>query len=173
MTEHTNRLIRAAKAAADLFRQGDTPDQHEIRELVRAVDGYHEKAGEHKNHTESGSIPGCIMCAVRTLTEGTPRIWTPGTPGQIVAGAVLTLGHTENRFKPTEPFIHVDLWQGGTSRIRVIAYGLHLHNGLRQARPAVGDRLEIRFDGIKSIPSGRLEGRTYREFTVTVTRGHH
>ena len=125
---------------------------------------------EHTNHTESGSVPGCIMCAVRTLTEGTPRVWTPGTPGQSVNGAVLAHGTTDTNFSPVP---YVDLWLGGTARIRVILFGFSLQQGVKDAQAQIGDRLEIRFNGMKMVESVRLPSRPYRDFSVGVTRGHH
>lgn len=115
------------------------------------------------------------MCAVRELTEGTPRIWTPSIAGQKVAGAVLAVGKTVSTFQSLIPY--VDLWQGGTNRIRVIGYGAKLSSGIESARPRVGDTLEIIFMGMGTVPAnplaGRRESRRYRDFSITVTRGHH
>jgi len=132
------------------------------------------------NPTSTGHDPAtqtagpCPLCIYRELSEGTPKIWTPGTAGQTVAGAVLSIGLTETPYKAVP---HVDLWLGRTERIRVIAYGATLQRGLREARPQVGDRLTVRFNGLATLPpnplAGRREPRQYRDFTVSVTRGHH
>lgn len=165
------RLIEAALTAADLFRDGDTPDNHEIRELVRAADEYKADVMSH-----GGNHAYCLMCVVRQLTEGTPKFWTPNTPGQKVAGVVLAVGKTAvPRFQFEVPY--VDLWQGGSNRIRVVGYGTKLANGIESARPLVGDILEATFNGMSILPpnprAGRRNEMTYQDFTVTVKRGHH
>lgn len=133
---------------------------------------------EHTNHP--GSVPGCVICAVRELTEGTPKIWTPNIAGQRVSGAVLAYGTTPTRFNTTIPF--VDLLLSGfrpadapaLERVRVLGYGARLSTGLEAASPQTGDILTITFEGMKTARfRGHDEIRQYRDFTVEVRRGHH
>lgn len=161
MTTTIHDLIEAAKAAADLFRDGDTPDQHEIRNLVRAVDAHQDRTA-HED--------GCLMCAVRALTEGDPAAsWVPGA-GATISGVVLRKGELTTEFGQV-PF--VDLWTGGTGRVRVAAYPSTLRRSIEAAAPRIGDRLQVWFDGERFIePPHPKAGRTYKAFSVNVQRGH-
>lgn len=163
----TGELIQAALAAAELFREGDTPDQPEIRGLVRAADAYRPEVP----HTADG----CLMCAVRELTEGTPQAWVPDTDGQQISGTVLKVGTVEHPFggygQERAPF--VDLWLGGTDRIRVIGYSAMLGKALLDTQAQVGDRMSVIYVGKDVVSGGRRAGKPYSVFTATVTRGHH
>lgn len=120
-------------------------------------------------------VDGCLMCAVRALTEGTPEIWNPTVEGETAGGVILRTGMAVHPFSSHEsdraPF--VDLWTGGMGRIRVVGYSGHLRAGIQAAEGKVGDVMSIRFDGTGIVVKGQHEGRPYRKFTVTVTRGHH
>lgn len=113
----------------------------------------------------------CLMCAVRALTEGAPnQIWTPTDPGSTVSGVVLRQGEVTTNLGS---FPFVDLWQGGTSRIRVMAYGARLRHALSGAAAQIGDRLQIWFDGEQEIPGKSGSGpRVYKAYSVNVHRGH-
>jgi hypothetical protein len=114
---------------------------------------------------------GCLMCAVRALTEGDPAAtWTPEREGATISGVVLRMGELPTNFGMI-PF--VDLWLGGTSRVRVKAYGAQLRDAIKSSAPLVGDRLSVWFDGERTIPAnGRHRELTYRSFSVNVQRGH-
>lgn len=161
----TTDLIGAALEAADLFRAGDTPDQPEIRWLVRAADQY--KASGHEPD-------GCPVCIVRALTEGEPREWWPNEPAT-VKGVVLWTGTVPSRFAMlgSDVVPVVDLWLGGTDRVRVVAYGATLGEAIRRAAPTVGDTLTVAYTGRGTIQSGKFMGRAYRMHTVEIQRGHH
>lgn len=160
----TKRLIDAALAAADLFRDGDTPDRHEIRELVRAAD-------EMAEHDKTNHEATCLMCAVRALTEGDPATtWRPELAGESVSGIVLRKGTVATDFGQV-PF--VDLWLGGHSRVRVMAFSGSLRHALDGVAAQIGDRLQVWYDGKREIPEGRFAGvREMRTFTANVQRGH-
>lgn len=111
------------------------------------------------------------MCAVRALTEGDPAVtWMPETPGDSISGVVLRQGTLATDFGPV-PF--VDLWLGGTGRVRVKAFNLDLQGALARAEIQVGDTPSIRFDEETThLEKGRMVSRPYRRFTVHVQRGH-
>jgi hypothetical protein len=116
---------------------------------------------------------GCLMCAVRALTEGEPTTWWPNEPAS-VKGVVLKIGRTPSRFAfAGETVQFVDLWLGGTTRVRVVAYGVTLDTALTKAAPTVGDTLTVDYVGQFTIESGKHRGKPFRKHTVTVERGHH
>lgn len=115
------------------------------------------------------------MCAVRALTEGEPAVkWQPEI-GQAISGIVLRVGHVPNPFGRTqdEPALFVDLWTGGTGRVRVIAYAGGLDLALRRAAALVGDRLTLTRVEDGKITKGLYSGRMYKQFTAECQRGHH
>lgn len=115
----------------------------------------------------------CLMCAVRALTEGDPAVsWNPVTAGATISGVVLRQGEVAAQLFGKIPF--VDLWLGGTGRIRVMAYATLLRHALDRAAAQIGDRLQICFDGESAInrPGHPTHGRPYKRFTVNVQRGH-
>lgn len=114
---------------------------------------------------------GCLMCAVRALTEGDPAAtWNPTQTGQTISGVVLRMGELATDFGRV-PF--VDLWQGGTGRVRVKAYGSQLRHAIDGAAPQIGDRLQVWFDGEREYqPKGGRGPLTYKAFSANVQRGH-
>lgn len=121
-----------------------------------------EIAGHHEDN--------CLMCAVRALTEGDPAAnWAPTEPGATISGVVLRQGMLATDFGPV-PF--VDLWQGGTGRVRVRAYGSGLRHALDGAAAQIGDRLQVWYDGEKILEKGRFAGKPYKAFSANVQRGH-
>lgn len=122
--------------------------------------------------TETHTPDGCLMCAVRALTEGEPKTWWPEETPASVQGVVLRLGTV------AQPFLgrlvpYADLWLGGTDRVRVTAMGAHLESQFTAAAPQVGDVMTVIYEGKHNITGGKYDGRQYRRFAVTVTRGHH
>jgi hypothetical protein len=114
----------------------------------------------------------CLMCAVRALTEGAPAAtWAPREPGQTISGVVLRQGEVETDFD-MGPVPFVDLWQGGTGRVRVVAYAATLRLALSQAGAQVGDRLQLRYDRDRTVEKGVMAGRTVKVFIAEVQRGH-
>lgn len=110
------------------------------------------------------------MCAVRALTEGDPyATWDPKTPGDTVSGVVLRQG-TLTTDSGQVPF--VDLWQGGTGRVRIKAYGVLLRHALDSVAAVIGDRLQVWYDGEAEIEHGRFKGRTAKTYSANVQRGH-
>jgi hypothetical protein len=123
--------------------------------------------------TEQHTPDGCLMCAVRALTEGEPKAWWPNEPAS-VKGVVLKRGEVPSQFSiygGTVPF--VDLWLGGTERVRVMAYGAILGGAIQKADPAVGDTLTVVYEGQGTIEHGKHAGKPFRRHSVTVERGHH
>jgi hypothetical protein len=110
------------------------------------------------------------MCAVRALTEGVPNmIWNPQNDGDTVFGVVLRQGTLSTEYGPV-PF--VDLWRGGHDRVRILAYGSQLRHVLDGAAAQIGDRLQVWYDGERSIIRGAVRGRAYKMFRANVQRGH-
>lgn len=111
------------------------------------------------------------MCAVRALTEGVPAVtWTPEQPGQTISGVVLRMGTFEHDLAGTVPF--VDLWMGDTGRVRVNAFPAMLRDVLRRSEVKLGDTLTVRFEGSRTIETGRFAGRPFKTFSAEVRRGH-
>jgi hypothetical protein len=118
------------------------------------------------------TVPDCLMCAVRQLTEGVPEeTWNPNTELATISGVVLRTGEYPNQFGSVIPF--VDLWIGGFRRVRVIGSGMVLARALLEQVPKVGDRMRVSYLGHKTIQHGRHAGQEYRNFSVMVERGHH
>jgi hypothetical protein len=115
---------------------------------------------------------GCLLCAVRALTEGEPRTWWPEETGASVQGIVLRLGTVPQPILG-RPVPFVDLWLGGTDRVRVVCLGAHLERQIEMASPQVGDALTVIYEGKHDITSGKHRGLQYRKFAATVKRGHH
>ena len=112
------------------------------------------------------------MCAVRALTEGDPAVsWNPTVAGATISGVVLRQGTVSTDFGPV-PF--VDLWTGGTGRVRVRAFSATLRHTLDGAAAQIGDRLQLWFDGERTIdrPGRPTHGKTYKAFSANVQRGH-
>jgi hypothetical protein len=121
--------------------------------------------------TEQHDHPdNCLMCAVRALTEGDPAAsWRPTEPGATISGVVLRQGEVATNLGMVP---YVDLWQGGTGRVRVMAYSGTLRHALSQAAAQIGDRLQVWFDGERHVESGRRAGLPYKAFSANVQRGH-
>jgi hypothetical protein len=116
---------------------------------------------------------GCLLCAVRALTEGQPEAWQPTTLGDQVQGVVLKTGTQPSDFGRDGSVRFVDLYSGVSSRIRVWAYSSVLAREIERAEVQVGDVLTVTYAGLGIAPTGRFAGREYKKFTVSVTRGHH
>lgn len=125
------------------------------------------------NHDHTGQAT-CPVCIVRVLTEGEPTTWWPNEPAS-VKGVVLKIGTVPNRFSMIagDTLPYVDLWLGGTDRVRISAIGTMLGEAMRRAAPTVGDMLTVTYTGQGTIERGKYAGRAYRAHTVEITRGHH
>jgi len=118
---------------------------------------------------------GCLMCTVRALTEGEPAAkWKGRAPGDEISGVLLKMGVEPHTFGRDGRMVFVDLWMGGTGRVRVWAGPATLENALTTAAPIVGDRVTIRFvrEGQIRKP-GPFHGKPFRIYEVDVNRGHH
>jgi hypothetical protein len=115
----------------------------------------------------------CLMCAVRALTEGDPAAtWgqTDLEPGATISGVVLRAGEKVVMFSKVP---YVDLWMGGTGRVRVMPFGASFRHALTGSAAQIGDRLTVRFEGTHDLPAaGSRAATTYKAFSVTVQRGH-
>lgn len=113
---------------------------------------------------------GCLLCAVRAMTEGVPPVWWPDEP-ETITGVILRKGSKTDDFFGSIGFI--DLWLGGGERRR-----LNLVRGLNRVvgdtEPQIGDTLTVNFEGIKRVelPS-RFAGHQYRVHSASIVRGHH
>lgn len=117
---------------------------------------------------------GCLMCAVRALTEGRPKDWVMTNtlePGQAITGVVLRQGQQPSHYEPQVPY--VDLWLGGPERVRVAGHGLSLREALLAAETQVGDTVTVTFEGESEIQTGKFKGHMFKRYTVGVRRGHH
>lgn len=118
---------------------------------------------------------GCLVCAVRALTMGTPKNWGLGKDnlevGASVTGVVMRRGEQPSHFESRVPY--VDLWLGGVERVRVAGHGTSLRTALECAEAEVGDTLTVRYEGEVEILSGRMKGSLLRKFSAEVRRGHH
>jgi hypothetical protein len=127
---------------------------------------------EKHDATEQDHEAGCLMCAVRALTEGDPAAtWNPEREGATISGVVLRQGEVATNMGKVP---YVDLWQGGTGRVRVMAYSSTLRHALDGAAAQIGDRLQVWFDGEGVIdrPGRPTHGMTYKRYTANVQRGH-
>jgi hypothetical protein len=120
---------------------------------------------------------GCLICAVRALTEGKPREWTYRTVDEMtdepeVTGVILRMGHVPSQFS-TQPVPFVDLWIGGVERVRITQYGSSLANAIKATEPQIGDTLTVRFEGEREVESGKFKGLAYKAYSATIQRGHH
>jgi hypothetical protein len=116
---------------------------------------------------------GCPVCIVRALTEGQPKPWWPSEPAS-VKGVVLWVGSVPSPYAvlARETIPTVDLWIGGTDRIRIVGYG-SVGREFDRLKPTVGDTLTVTYTGQGTIDSGKYAGRAYRRHTVELQRGHH
>jgi len=117
---------------------------------------------------------GCLICAVRTLTEGRPREWSTTKdldPGTTITGVVIKTGDQPSHFEAQVPFL--DLWLGGLERIRVAGHSLQLRNSIEALEAKIGDTVTVTFGGSVEIKTGRMAGQMMKTFTATVERGHH
>lgn len=118
---------------------------------------------------------GCLMCAVRALTEGRAKEWQTEEPGE-VTGVVLRMGNQPSAFTPKVPFI--ELWLGGQERVRLAGHAGVLASLLENAELQVGDTVTVRYLGkreSKATPSQTRTGRApnqYKAFELSVERGH-
>lgn len=118
---------------------------------------------------------GCLMCAVRTLTLGTPKNWGLDKdtlePGASITGVVMRQGVQPSNYAGQVPY--VDLWLGGIKRVRVAGHGMSLRNALEAAETEVGDTMTVTFEGTEEIQTGKMAGRSFRVFAIEMKRGHH
>lgn len=125
------------------------------------------------NHDHAGRVD-CPVCLVRALTEGEPKVWWPNEPAS-VKGVVLWSGSVPSPYAmlATDTIPVVDLWLGGTDRVRISGVGAMLGEAIKKAAPTVGDTLTVTYIGQGTIERGKMAGRAYRMHTVEIERGHH
>lgn len=144
------------------------------RLTLRSHDGM--VAGMTEMMNETHDWDGCLMCAVRALTEGRPKDWAMTKnlePGDTVTGVILRQG-TQPTHWSDSPVPYVDLWLGGVTRVRVTGHGQVLREALVSAETQVGDTLTVTFEGTRELPpKGGRGPLTYKMFAVSVDRGHH
>lgn len=125
---------------------------------------------EHDTATQDHEA-ACLMCAVRALTEGDPAAsWAPTEPGATMSGVVLRMGELATDFGRVR---FVDLWMGGTGRIRIKAFAASLRHAIDGVAPQIGDRLQVWYDGDREYQPKNGRGPTvYKAFSANVQRGH-
>lgn len=116
---------------------------------------------------------GCLMCAVRALTSGTPQAWVP-IVGEWVSGVVLARGRTVSQFasSPADTVPYLDLWLGDMDRIRVIGFGVVLTDLIEREDPQVGDTVTVTYLGSALVQAGKNVGKEYKKYNLEVRRGH-
>lgn len=120
--------------------------------------------------SDSDHEVSCLMCTVRALTEGDPAAtWVPDEEGQKISGVVLRMGELATDFGRV-PF--VDLWTGGTGRVRIKAFGSGLRYAIDGVAPQIGDRLQVWFDGMREYQAKDGRVTPYKAFSANVQRGH-
>lgn len=115
---------------------------------------------------------GCLMCAVRALTEGRAKLWDNRDPGAEVTGVVLRQGVESTPFGES---MFIELWLGGSNRVRVLAHSSMLASLIEGAELKVGDTVTIRYVGQIEVPVTHRfykPGRTMKKFELSVERGH-
>lgn len=126
----------------------------------------------HTDHQD-----GCLLCAVRALTEGVPPVWDPSV-GDTVRGVVLARGEHLGLFDTRQGY--VDLYVNGHEgtemehgvRIRLIG-GAIFESHLDGCAPHVGDTLTVKYLGrvaarkIRTMPE-----RMFRDWAMAIRRGH-
>ena len=124
-------------------------------------------------HTEPTHQEGCLLCAVRALTEGEPEYIEFKEPGDEVKGVVIRTGRRLSAMAlDGDGYPYVWLWLGGHERVGVVGYGTTMRAGLMDADAKVGDTLTIRFEERTEIKTGRFAGKPYSRYSVAVQRGH-
>lgn len=119
---------------------------------------------------------GCLICAVRALTEGRPRDWSMTKdlePGTAITGVVVKTGEQPTHWGDNGRTAFLDLWLGGIERVRVAGHSISLRNALEAIEAQIGDTVTVTFDGPVELTTGRLKGQTMKIFTASVERGHH
>lgn len=112
---------------------------------------------------------GCLMCAVRALTEGRAKEFKSDEPGE-VTGVVLRQG-TQPTAWSSSPVPFIELWLGGTDRIRVTGHQAVLSSLITGAELQVGDTVTVRYLG-KKPTTIRNKPAEYKDFELSVERGH-
>lgn len=116
---------------------------------------------------------GCLMCAVRALTEGRAKEWAPGDEPCEISGIVLRQG-TQPTAWSNDPVPFIELWLGGQSRTRVTGHSAVLSSLIIGAEIQVGDTVTVRYLGKADTKPDRRTGTVhqYRKFELSVERGH-
>lgn len=133
---------------------------------------------DEKTEMNSHDWDGCLMCAVRALTLGTPKTWglmkagKEMQPGDSITGVVVRKGEQPSHYEARVPYL--DLWLGGIERVRVAGHGQSLRAALESTEADVGDTVTVVFDGTYEFKrKGTNEPATMRKFSAEVRRGHH
>lgn len=128
--------------------------------------------------TDTHDWDGCLMCAVRALTEGRPQTWglrakgeADPTPGSSVSGVVMRMGEQASHFESKVPY--VDLWLGGIERVRVAGHSISLREAIISAELQVGDSVTFTYEGEVQFQPKNGGPSSFRKFSATVERGHH
>jgi len=115
---------------------------------------------------------GCLMCAVRALTEGRAKEWIPEEPAE-VTGVVLRQGTQPSHFSISGPVPFIELWLGGTKRTRITGHSSMLSSLIDGAELQVGDTATVRYLGKRAaMRKSTGESYDYKVYEVEVQRGH-
>lgn len=115
---------------------------------------------------------GCLMCAVRALTEGRAKEWMPDLDSlEEVTGVVLRQGTQPSAYGAK---LFVEIWLGGTERRRITGYAAVLESLIENAELQVGDTVTIRYTGLAETKKHGPDGEflKYKTFELEVQRGH-
>lgn len=115
---------------------------------------------------------GCLMCAVRALTEGRAKEWSGTEEPDEITGVVLRQGSQPTHFS-NDPVPFIELWLGGQNRMRVTGHSSILASLISNAETQVGDTVTVKYLGKRDSTVLR-NGKTYqyKAFELKVERGH-
>lgn len=124
--------------------------------------------------TELPTVPDCLLCAVRQLTEGDGPFAALELEGESASGVVLKIEDPAQQLMGQEiKGLAVTLWTGGMDRVRVVSYSPAFRARFESAAPQIGDRLTVTRMADGRVDRGRFQGRRFSEWSVEVERGHH
>lgn len=176
----TSPWARPVRIAGTTIRAGSTSGETRAPHLqLYRRDGKVTGMTKPIEQGEHQEWDGCLVCAVRAMTQGRPKDWAMTkdlAPGSTVTGVVMRTGSQPTHYN-TDPVPFLDLWIGGVDRVRVTGHSQSLREQIVSAEAEVGDTVTATFVEIRHFQSkfdrpGDAP-RTMKIFEVSVERGHH
>lgn len=108
-----------------------------------------------------------------SVEEDDSEGWVPKEKGEGISGIVIKVGETKSDFAqdgqdPIVPVVTIETADG--TKWRVIGYASVLKREIYDNDPQVGDRMAVKYFGIKKLKTGRFAGKDYKHFGVAVRR---